>query len=190
MELPGLAPKLTLDGTGGTYELRDKQRNIRAMFKPIDEEAFAPNNPRGHVGSFGSESFRKGVLSGEGVIREVAAFILDSKDHFSSVPYTIFVEAMHSCFRGTNQVTQGLETSSSQYKSEISRLITPSGGDETGSSVTGVKYGSLQYFLKADDVAGNYSPTLFTKEQVHKIAILDLRILNLDRNDANILIKK
>lgn len=24
-----------------------------AVFKPIDEEAFAPNNPRDHVGRFG-----------------------------------------------------------------------------------------------------------------------------------------
>ena len=30
----------------------------------------------------------------------------------------------------------------------------------------------------------------FHVEQVHKIGILDLRILNCDRNDANILVKK
>lgn len=46
-------PKLTLDGTGGTYELRSTQGKVVALFKPIDEEAFAPNNPRGHIGHFG-----------------------------------------------------------------------------------------------------------------------------------------
>ena len=58
-----------------------------AVFKPIDEEAFAPNNPRGNIGPFGSETFKTGVLSGEGCIREVAAFLLD-RDGFSSVPPT------------------------------------------------------------------------------------------------------
>jgi len=31
---------------------------------------------------------------------------------------------------------------------------------------------------------------MFPIEEVHKIAILDLRILNADRNDENILVKK
>lgn len=35
----------------------------------------------------------------------------------------------------------------------------------------------------------NFSPDLFHKDEVHKIAILDLRILNLDRNECNILVK-
>ena len=30
---------------------------------------------------------------------------------------------------------------------------------------------------------------MFSKEEVHKIAILDLRILNLDRNECNILVR-
>jgi hypothetical protein len=34
--------------------LRDKFKKPQAVFKPIDEEAFAPNNPRDHVGPFGS----------------------------------------------------------------------------------------------------------------------------------------
>ncbi len=52
------------------------------------------------------------------------------------------------------------------------------------------KYGSLQLFVMADDVAENLSCSLYTKEEVHKIAILDMRILNLDRNEANLLVKK
>lgn len=49
----GLKPKLTNDGTSGTYFLRSTDKKPQAVFKPIDEEAFAPNNPRGNVGSFG-----------------------------------------------------------------------------------------------------------------------------------------
>ena len=49
-----LIPKLTEDGTSGTYILRNAQKQSIAIFKPIDEEPFAPNNPRGHTGQFGS----------------------------------------------------------------------------------------------------------------------------------------
>lgn len=78
----GLTPQLAFDGTAGTYMLRDQERRTRAIFKPIDEEAYAPNNPRGYIGEFGQTTLRSGVLSGEGVIREVASFMIDSK-HFS-----------------------------------------------------------------------------------------------------------
>ena len=49
----GLKPKLTNDGTSGTYFLRGQDKKLQAVFKPIDEEAFAPNNPRDYVGAFG-----------------------------------------------------------------------------------------------------------------------------------------
>ena len=48
----------------------------QAIFKPIDEEPYTPNNPRGFVGNFGSTGFKKGVLSGESSVREVATFLL------------------------------------------------------------------------------------------------------------------
>lgn len=72
-----MKPKLSNDGTSGTYFLRGPDKRIEAVFKPIDEEAFAPNNPRDYVGAFGQTTFRKGVLSGEACIREVAAYMLD-----------------------------------------------------------------------------------------------------------------
>ena len=46
----GLAPTLALDGMGGTYILKDARRRPVAVFKPRDEEPFAPNNPRGLAG--------------------------------------------------------------------------------------------------------------------------------------------
>jgi len=50
------------------------------------------------------------------------------------------------------------------------------------------KYGSLQKFIDKADIAGNFSSDLFDVDQVHKIGILDLRVLNCDRNDENILV--
>ena len=93
-----MKPKLTDDGTSGTYLLRGPTKKPLAVFKPIDEEAFAPNNPRDHVGPFGSRSFRAGVLSGEACIREVAAYLLD-KDGFAGVPPTTMVETTHGSLR-------------------------------------------------------------------------------------------
>lgn len=56
-----IAPKLTIEGTGGTYFLYNKRRRICAIFKPIDEEAFAPCNPRGYHGKLHQRGFRPGV---------------------------------------------------------------------------------------------------------------------------------
>jgi hypothetical protein len=39
---------LTDDGTSGAYIMRNQEKTGIAIFKPIDEEPFAPNNPRGH----------------------------------------------------------------------------------------------------------------------------------------------
>jgi hypothetical protein len=46
----GLAPVLSLEGTGGTYFMTDTRKRKLAAFKPQDEEPFAPNNPRGFIG--------------------------------------------------------------------------------------------------------------------------------------------
>ena len=61
-----------------------------AIFKPFDEEPFAPNNPRKFVGELGSPGFRRGILSGESATREVAAYMLDSTG-FHGVPETTYV---------------------------------------------------------------------------------------------------
>lgn len=95
--LEGLTPILIPDGTSGTYKLRDPKKETIALFKPIDEEAFAPNNQKGYTGKFGQEGFRKGILSGEGSIREVVAYLLDKKNFFR-VPETTFVEISHPSF--------------------------------------------------------------------------------------------
>lgn len=51
-----------------------------------------------------------------------------------------------------------------------------------------MKFGSLQLFCNNDGAIENYGSDRFHKDEVHKIAILDLRILNMDRNEQNILV--
>ncbi|RLO12072.1 hypothetical protein DYB28_011116, partial [Aphanomyces astaci] len=77
MQALGFTPELAMDGTGGTYFLKDPAQRKIVCFKPQNEEPFGPCNPRGFVGSLGEAGFRKGVLSGEACEREVAAFLLD-----------------------------------------------------------------------------------------------------------------
>ncbi len=44
------------------------------------------------------------------------------------------------------------------------------------------KHGSFQEFVESHDVAGNLGAHQFDVDEVHKIGVLDLRILNCDRN--------
>ena len=209
-----LFPKLTEDGTSGAYRMRDANKNNIAIFKPIDEEPFAPNNPRGHNGEFGSQTFRPGVLSGESCIREVAAYLID-RGHFSDVPSTTFVEVVHSSLKYVPFT--GVEVTSDFYFDTLSTLITPVEETPTakqpagklsksklGTSLDnkdsiamkiaqetqiGMKFGSLQEFCVNEGAIENYGSDRFHTDDVHKIAILDLRIFNMDRNEQNILVK-
>jgi hypothetical protein len=92
--LEGKAPRLEEQSTGGTYRLFGPNNEPLAMLKPCDEEAFAPQNPRGNVGITGSPGFMKGTYSTTGSAREVAAYLLDH-DGFSNVPRTTFSRAKH-----------------------------------------------------------------------------------------------
>jgi len=149
----GMEPKLARSGLGGTYFLSDKDDRILGVFKPEDEEAYAPNNPRGLSGSMGSRGVRGGLLSGEANVREVAAYLLDH-DKFANVPATVRVEVSHPSFGAKPKI------------------------------------GSFQEFKPHDEEAGDLSASLFTVEAAHRIAIMDIRLLNTDRNDENLLVKK
>jgi hypothetical protein len=126
----------------------------------------AVNNPKGHGSSPNGEGFRRGVLPGEGAIREVAAFVLDH-DHFAGVPPT----AMVTCQRG--RVSNSLAT-----------------GSVEGAFSEDVKVGSLQQFVVAEGDCEERGPSAFPADQVHKIAVLDMRLANTDRNAGNILVRR
>jgi hypothetical protein len=44
--------------------------------------------------------------------------------------------------------------------------------------------------VEYDELAGDVAPQLFPSAEVHKIAILDIRLFNIDRNEANILVQR
>eukprot|EP01048_Picozoa_sp_COSAG05_P010847 COSAG05_NODE_981_length_6302_cov_4.797034_2_plen_438_part_00 len=53
-----------------------------------------------------------------------------------------------------------------------------------------IRVGSLQQFAQHDGTAGDYGPAQFPVQEVQKIAVMDIRWMNVDRHDANILVKK
>ena len=65
----GIKPKLAENGTSGSYFLMSGSHKTVAIFKPFDEEPFAPNNPKKYVGELGSQGFRRGIMSGESSTR-------------------------------------------------------------------------------------------------------------------------
>lgn len=90
----GLVPRLIPEGEGGTYMMFDAAKRVLAIFKPSDEEPPADNNPKKH-----SESpSRKGIIPGDGALREVAAYQLDRG--WAGVPLTTLLEVRHPAFAG------------------------------------------------------------------------------------------
>ncbi|CAD8095628.1 unnamed protein product [Paramecium primaurelia] len=165
--MKGITPKLTDFGTQGTYILENQNHKPVAIFKPYDEEAFAPNNPRGMKGKMNSPGLRQGILSGEGVDREVAAYLIDqSSGHYHNVPITNYVQICHPTFHEAEE-----------YKQFQHEKIP-------------IKEGSFQLYIPHDDNVGNYGSGLYPSMEARKIAILDIRILNCDRNEENILVRK
>lgn len=203
-----------MDGTGGTYFFKDPSHRNVGCFKPQDEEPFGPHNPRGLVGELGQVRIFQQECAGysietdygfsttvllsrvdyeEGFYREkhvsgnlrrifstrfvhlryirllmvphivklmLRFAIYFLQDHFAGVPATSLVEARHPVFKYGD------------------------GGPHY------FKIGSLQEFVRHDDVVSDLAPNQFTLHQVHKIVLLDMRLLNTDRNDANILVRK
>ena len=157
------APKVTdeLDGSGGVYFLRSSKGFYAAVFKPHDEEQGMPNNPKGYHGT-GQIGLRDNFRPGQGCLREVAAYIMDY-DNFCGVPPTALIHCQHNSF--SYPVLTGKRTK--MYP----------------------KLGSLQQFVRASDCFDDMGPSQFSDLEVQKIALLDLRLLNGDRNAANMLVR-
>ncbi|KAL6982107.1 Phosphatidylinositol 4-kinase gamma 4 [Sarracenia purpurea var. burkii] len=172
--LEGLArgnyPIRCAEGTGGAYFMQDALgKKYVSVFKPIDEEPMAVNNPRELPLSVDGEGLKKGTRVGQGALREVAAYILDhpkaghrlisgEERGFAGVPPTTMVKCLH---RGFNH-PQGLA----------------------------VKIGSLQMFMENYGSCEDMGPSAFPVEEVHKISVLDIRMANADRHAGNILVSK
>ncbi|KAE9348796.1 hypothetical protein PF008_g7193 [Phytophthora fragariae] len=155
-----VAPVPIEDCTGGVYYLRTKNRRLTAVFKPADEEAYAPNNPK-HFHkpeqSSGISAMRQGISAGDAAVREVAAYLLDHQ-RFAKVPTTMLASVFHPDFH--------YQASESPHR----------------------KTGALQAYIPHRDTADDVGTALISTADVQAIAILDIRLANQDRHGGNILV--
>lgn len=214
----GQLPESCKEGTNGVYFFKDTEGKKTAVFKPIDEEGQRPMSPRmsrsprtprlsrlrvSEIDTHNtpevipqksakpkpsidcirefpldqlnliklnkSEVNGHGIPAGEATMREVAASLID-QDGFYGVPKTAIVKIHH-------WETLGMKRALLRFP----KLVELDG-------IT--KIGSLQQFIDNDGSSEDVSPSFFPVEEVHKIGILDLHLMNVDRNEGNILIKK
>lgn len=170
----GNKPVPSTEGSGGAYFMQDfTGRRYLSVFKPIDEEPMAENNPRGTPLSEDGEGLKSGTRVGEGAFREVAAYILDHPENgprlsgdsdgigFAGVPPTVLVHCLHEGFHHP----RGYRGTAENYK-----------------------LGSLQMFMKNSGSCEDMGPRAFEVQNVHKISVLDIRLANADRHGGNILV--
>ncbi|GAB4817134.1 hypothetical protein N2152v2_004180 [Parachlorella kessleri] len=160
-------PEAATEGLGGTYFfMNDAGRKI-AIFKPCDEEPLAPNNPKGFVGRrLGDPGLKPTVRVGEAATREVAAYLLDH-DHFARVPHTVMVTMCHPAFH---------------YATGC--------GSRDGEEQPPTKLGSLQEFVPHEGDTSEMGSSRFAARDVHRIGILDIRLMNTDRHAGNMLVRR
>ncbi|KAK6157747.1 hypothetical protein DH2020_011995 [Rehmannia glutinosa] len=122
----------------------------------------------GFVGkALGQPGLKRSVRVGETGFREVAAYLLDY-DHFANVPPTALVKITHSIFN----VNDGVNGNKPKNKKLVSKIA------------------SFQQYMRHDFDASDHGTSSFPVSGVHRIGILDIRILNTDRHAGNLLVRK
>uniref|UniRef100_A0A1D1YEJ1 1-phosphatidylinositol 4-kinase n=1 Tax=Anthurium amnicola TaxID=1678845 RepID=A0A1D1YEJ1_9ARAE len=107
----------------------------------------------------GRLGLRHSIGAGDTGIREAAAYLLDHGG-FSGVPPTALVKVSQPIFH-------------------VNGVI----------SLPPWKLASIQRFVAHEFDAGDLGPSRFSVSSVHRIGILDVRLLNIDRHAGNILVK-
>lgn len=191
-------PELTVEGTSGVYMMRDSNGKPCAIFKPLDEEHGAKHNPRGNTGKAALTNFaandqpdpaapattNKDVVVGDihddsfdpgmGFLREFAAYAVDNlMGGVSNVPCTVVVA-----------IPWALNEDELEDEDEQQQQ----GEEEEDIDSSRYKVGSLQRFVPDAEEASDFGSGAFSVDDVQRIALLDLRILNCDRHFANILV--
>jgi hypothetical protein len=164
--LNNIAPEPVEEGVNGTYFVKNKDGQTIAIFKPNDEEGDSEHNPKNVKGNTksGQPSPTFGSI-GKGIKPGEAA-------HREMAAYLLDTEGFHSI--------------------PMTTLVTiehPSFLNPTDPS-TKCKFGSLQKFIPNNGAAWDVAPKVFPVNEVHKIGILDVMILNSDRHGGNILFNR
>lgn len=160
----GSAPKLVAAGTGGSYFLQDVQGQPVAVFKPEDEEPLAVNNPKGRTPGSSTDGSSSSGSGSEGLRR-------GTKPGEGAYREVAAYVLDHDHFSGVPPTAL------------VSACVD---GAEGGA----VKVGSLQQFVESEGDCEERGYSQFPLHEVHKVAVLDLRLGNSDRNGGNILVRR
>lgn len=171
----GLFPLLVTTGLSGTYWMRGIEGEVLGLFKPFDEEAFAPNNPIGPMlqGSLGLRKMRPGIRVGESIHREVAAFVVDQFFGFGIVPKTYYATFTHHTFY------QALSRKA-EMDINLRRILK-------------TKSGSFQEYIEGFNSLSNIVREDWPKipeGEYQLLLIFDVIMGNMDRNTGNILVSE
>ena len=153
-------------GCSGTYFAPGLTRTITGVFKPFDEEIGGPNNPKKKYfrRCFGQRLTGYSTVVGEGLFKEIAAYLIDRSLKLNVVPFTTCVLFESSFF----------------YDNAGGHIMKKSQQ----------KIGSFQeyragYYHIYEISKKNLEA--IPLDQVQRIALLDLLIGNQDRNAGNLL---
>eukprot|EP00939_MAST-03C_sp_MAST-3C-sp1_P001568 g1568.t1 len=153
-----------VDNTSPGRERKKKDKKL-AIFKPQHRlvrtvSMMEENGEDGNASASSKDSSREGISEEAKAIRERVAYLLDaSNGHYSKVPPCRVV------------------TMTAHAKLNRKRSV----------DIRSMK-GTLHVFEPHSDVTENVGPGQFCVSEVHKIAALDLRLFNTDRNGSNILV--
>ncbi|TPP45974.1 Phosphatidylinositol 3- and 4-kinase family protein [Leishmania donovani] len=191
----------------------DSHGAVVAVFKPCDEEIGQESNPHANRESDRTETF----APGSGSRREVLAYLLDH-GHNAGVPPTLEVASTYwagvgattaNSNGGGGAATASLSTGtlgavagggdapansglrSSRTGGTDWRGIGADDGDSVAARVaasTHLRIGSLQLFVPGCEEAADVLPGHFDVDEVHALAIFDIRTLNGDRHGGNVLV--
>lgn len=211
-------PSAPREGMGGTYFLADDSGHKVGIFKPCDEEPLAPNNPKGWAGrAMGAPGMKPSVRVGEAALREVAAYLLDHGG-FAGVPPAALVLCRHPMLNykvkmpkieslmdisaaarcagdgSAGGLAHALTRCAISDPAPATSAAAAADQDEWSSHLAGpalpggYKLGSFQAFAAHIGDANDLAPSQFSAENVHRIGILDIRLLNCDRHAGNLLV--
>jgi len=155
----GKVPRLAVDGTGGTYFLPDPRGKPYPPVGCFKPKDEEPCAPNNPRGFPGKEN-SDGFRPG----------IYSAQGAFREVAAFILD---HKGVAGVPD-TALVHARHPKYNNPNDKIIW--------------KTGSFQEFIDAKETAGDFHPSQYATDDVHAIGIFDIRVVNMDRNDGNVLV--
>lgn len=192
--LAGMTPELSEEGSGGTYFMKDIYGKRVACFKPCDEEPGAANNPKRNFDEDNTNKYNNQNNNGgqDTKLKAQQQEWLPQQSPTSSMMEAAEcrdgVKAGEAFQREVAAFLIDAKGYHSVPETIMVEISNPAFNYKPGQKMYSKK-GSLQRYVSGD-LCSDYSPFLFPVDEVHKIGILDLLLLNCDRNDGNLLVQR